>query len=124
MGRSNYAAASAVVIAAAAAAIVLVLVAQRERGAAADAADGGPPTVTDIQAAYDRAALLAGELHDKDLKIVGLDCHPGIGGRYSCQVGFVKSGYDPTRVFLDAALVERGPSRGWKLLRGLCRRLL
>jgi hypothetical protein len=39
-------------------------------------------------------------------------------------VGFVKTDYDRTRVFLDAALVERGASKDWTLLRGLCRRLL
>ena len=87
-------------------------------------ADAGPPTIMDVQSAYDRAALVAGELHDKDLKIVGVNCHPGTSGRYSCQVGFVKTDYDRTRVFLDAALVERGASRDWTLLRGLCRRLL
>jgi len=36
----------------------------------------------------------------------------------------VKTEYDPARVFLDAALVERNASRDWTLLRGLCRRLL
>jgi hypothetical protein len=66
----------------------------------------------------------AGELHDKDLKIPGVDCHPGMSGRYTCEVGFVKTDYDRTRVFLDAALVERGASKDWTLLRGLCRRLL
>jgi hypothetical protein len=83
-----------------------------------------PPTIIDVQSAYDRAALAAGELHHKDLKIVGVDCHPGTRGRYACEVGFVKTDYDRTRVFLDAALVERGASKDLTLLRGLCRRLL
>ncbi len=121
--RHRYAAAAAVLISFAVAAI-LMLRAPGERAAASGTADAGAPTVADVQAAYDRAALVAGELHDKDLKIVGVDCHPGMSGRYSCEVGFVKTDYDRTRVFLDAALVERGASKDWTLLRGLCRRLL
>ena len=61
----------------------------------------------------------AGELHDRDLKIPGVDCHPGMSGRYTCEVGFAKTDYDRTRVFLDAALVERGASNDRTLLRGL-----
>ncbi len=121
--RTRYAAAAAALIAVAAAAI-LMLRAPGERAAASRTADAGPPTIMDLQSAYDRAALVAGELHDKDLKIVGVDCHPGMSGRYTCEVGFVKTDYDRTRVFLDAALVERGASKDWTLLRGLCRRLL
>jgi len=121
--RTRYAAAAAALIAVAAAAI-LMLRAPGERAAASGTADAGPPTIMDLQSAYDRAALVAGELHDKDLKIVGVDCHPGMSGRYTCEVGFVKTDYDRTRVFLDAALVERGASKDWTLMRGLCRRLL
>jgi hypothetical protein len=123
LGRHTYTAAAAALIAVAAAA-VLMLRAPLERGVAAGTADPGPPTIMDVQAAYDRAALAARELHDKDLKIVGVDCHPGTSGRYTCEVGFVKTDYDRTRVFLDAALVERSASKEWTLLRGLCRRLL
>ncbi len=118
-----YSAAAATLIAVSAAAL-LTLSVPRERGAASGTADAGLPTVTDVQAAYDRAALVAGELHDKDLKILGLDCHPGLSGRYSCQVSFIKTEYDPTRVFLDAALVKRGSFKAGTLLRGPCRRLL
>lgn len=122
--RTIYAGAAAALIAVAAAAIVPVLRAPGERAAASGTAETGPPTIMDVQAAYDRAALAAGELHDKDLKVVGVDCHPGTSGRYTCEVGFVKTDYDRTRVFLDAALVERGGAKDWTLLRGLCRRLL
>jgi hypothetical protein len=91
---------------------------------AAAAVDAKPPSIADLQAAYDRAAAKAGELHDKDLKIVGIDCRPSPGRRFSCQIGFVKTDDDLDRVFLDAALVERAASREWTLLRGLCRRLI
>jgi hypothetical protein len=40
-----------------------------------------------------------------------------MNGRSACQVGFVKTDCDRTRVFLDAALVERGASKDWTLLR-------
>jgi hypothetical protein len=95
-----------------------------ERAAASGTAEEGPPTIVDLHSAYDRPALVAGELHDKDLKILGVDCRPGMSGRYTLDVGFVKTDYDRTRVFLDAALVERGASKDWTWLRGLCRRLL
>jgi len=88
-------------------------------------APSGPPTLADLQAAYDSEAQLAGPLHDKDLKIVGLECHPGSApSRFYCEVGFVKSQLDPDRVFLDAAEVERRGPGSWKLLSGLCRRLI
>ena len=83
-----------------------------------------PPTTPELQAAYDREVEVAGSLHDKDLKIVGADCHPGDPGKFVCQVGFVEANIDPDRVYLDAALVERTEAGQWKLLRGLCRRLL
>jgi hypothetical protein len=124
MRRALSAAVAAALSVAAVAAAVLMLRASAERAVASGTAEAGPPTIMDVQAAYDRAALAAGDLHDKDLKIVGVDCHPGVSGRYTCEVGFVKTDYDRRRVFLDAALVERGPSKDWTLLRGLCRRLL
>ena len=93
-----------------------------DRGAATGN-ERAAPSVADVQAAYDRAALSADGLHDGDIRIVGVDCRPGTGMRFSCQVGFVKSEFDPTRVFLDTALVERTP-KGWTLARGLCRRLI
>jgi hypothetical protein len=84
----------------------------------------GPPTMAALQQAYDREKNAAGGLHDDDLEIVGVDCHAGAPARFLCQVGFVKQNDDPDRVFLDAALIERRAGGGWKLLRGLCKRLL
>ncbi len=69
--RYGYATAAAALIAVAVA-LIVILRTQGERGAAPATADSGPPTTEDVHAAYDRAALVAGELHDKDLKIVGV----------------------------------------------------
>ncbi|MCC3246961.1 hypothetical protein LG047_16830 [Methylocystis sp. WRRC1] len=82
------------------------------------------PTIENLQAAYNREANVAGGLHDKDLRIVGLECATVEGARFACQVGFVKEEEGADRVYLDAALVERKSAEDWKLLRGLCRRLL
>jgi hypothetical protein len=82
----------------------------------------GTPTVADLQGAYDREAGQDSALHDKDLKIVGAECQPAESARFFCEVGFVKTGDDPDRVYLDAAVVEREAPTRWKLLSGLCRR--
>ena len=81
------------------------------------------PSIGDLQRAYDREAADGGNKHDKDLVIVGVDCAASGATRYICQVGFKRSEENSDRVYLDAALLER-QSEGWKLLRGLCRRLL
>ncbi len=82
----------------------------------------GAPAVGEVQAAYDRAAKTAGAAHDTDLKVMQVDCRRSEGVRYSCRVDFVKTASDPTRVYLDMAIVERSP-KGWILQRGLCRHL-
>jgi hypothetical protein len=101
------------------AALCWAAVSTRARGEAS-----GPPTVADLQGAYDNEARGDSALHDKDLEILGLDCHTIGPSRFVCDVGFVETGGEPGRVYLDAALVERLPGQGWKLLRGLCRRLI
>lgn len=83
----------------------------------------GAPSAGEVQTAYDRAAATAGGSHDADLKVVQVDCRRSEGVRYSCRVNFLKTATDPTRVFLDMAIVERRSPSGWILLRGLCRNL-
>ena len=50
------------------------------------------PSVPDVQAAFDREAILSDGLHDRDLKILEADCRPGENARYYCQVGFIMAG--------------------------------
>ena len=76
----------------------------------------GAPTVPEVQAAYDWAAVSAGSLHDSDLKVVQLDCRRSEGMRYSCRVDFVRAASDASQVFLDMAIVERQSPDGWRLL--------
>jgi hypothetical protein len=83
----------------------------------------GAASAGEVQAAYNRASATAGASHDADLKVVQVDCRRSEGVRYSCRVDFVKTAADPTRVFLDMAIVERRGPNGWILLRGLCRNL-
>jgi len=82
-----------------------------------------PPSVGDLQRAYDREASFAGADHDEDVVIVGADCSTDGETRYVCQVGFKRSNENSERVYLDGALLERENGQ-WKLLRGLCRRLI
>lgn len=82
------------------------------------------PSINDLQDAFDREASVAGGFHDKDLKIVGVDCQPDGQRKFVCQVGFVKTAERSDRVYIDAASIERTADGNWKLLRGLCRRLL
>ncbi len=83
-----------------------------------------PADIPALQAAFDREASVAGSDHDKDLQIVGMDCKPNAESKLSCQIGFIKRNEGGDRVYLDAALFERRMTGEWKLLRGLCRRLL
>ena len=69
-------------------------------------------------------ASVAEALHDKDLKIVGVDCQPDGPTKFSCQVGFIKTEEQSDRVYIDAVSIERIANGNWKLRRGLCRRLL
>lgn len=82
------------------------------------------PTIAGVQAAFDREAVVADGKHDKDLKITGLECQPNQPSGYFCQVNFVRSAQTSGQVYLDAALVEQSNNGNWKLLKGLCRRLL
>ena len=90
----------------------------------ASTASDAPPTVPTLQAAYEREATGADVLHDRDLKILGIDCQADGSARFFCQVGFKKTSEPSDRVYLDAALVERRSDGDFKLLRGLCKRLL
>lgn len=82
------------------------------------------PTIPGIQAAFDREALVADGKHDRDLKITGLDCTQEQDSKYFCQVNFIRAEQHSGQVYLDAALIEQKGDGDWKLLKGLCRRLL
>jgi hypothetical protein len=84
---------------------------------------GQLPSVAGLQAAFDREAIVADGKHDRDLKITGLECTPD-QSKYFCQVNFVRTEQSTGQVYLDAALVERRDGGDWKLLKGLCRRLI
>jgi hypothetical protein len=81
------------------------------------------PSVAGVQAAFDREAIVADGKHDRDLKITGLECMPD-QAKYFCQVNFVRTEQASGQVYLDAALIERRDDGDWKLLKGLCRRLI
>ncbi len=83
-----------------------------------------PPSIENIQAAFDREATTNDGKHDKDIKITGLECLSDSPPKYSCQVNFVRSEQNSGQVYLDVALVEWREDGNWKLLKGLCRRLL
>jgi len=93
-------------------------------GLAPAARSDAAPTTGQLQSAYDREAARAAALHDDQLKIVGLDCASADAATMSCTVGFTKEQQEPGRVFIDAALIAREKSGEWRLLKGLCRRLL
>ena len=82
--------------------------------------DGATNDSAGLETIGDREAVAAAELHDADIKIVGLDCMPESGARkFVCQIGFVRTNEHSDRIYLDAALVERIEREEWKLLRGL-----
>jgi hypothetical protein len=78
-----------------------------------------PPSVGDVQTAYERAAQLPTAKHVSGLQIVGIDCDPTATG-FSCQVGFRIAGESDERVYLDAVALKPDADAGWLLVSGLC----
>jgi len=103
--------------------IVLAVLVALGCAALAYSAWSATPSVGDLQRAYEREATIPDGKHDPDLVVVGADCVARNDQRYFCQVGFKRSEENSDRVYLDAALIERREGQ-WKLLSGLCRRLL
>jgi len=83
--------------------------------------DAAAPTLTGIQAAYEREAANGSALHDKGLKVIEAACDDASNGRFLCQVTFL-SADDPTeRLYFDVVAVARA-AEGWELKSGLCKR--
>jgi hypothetical protein len=82
-----------------------------------------PPSVAELQAAYDRQAQVDSALHDSSLRILGTDCAKAEQAYfYFCEIGYHTSRQVGDRVYLDQALFFRDKRGDWALLNGLCRR--
>lgn len=79
------------------------------------------PSVSTIQAAYEREAANGSTLHDKGLKVIDASCDDALGGQFLCQVTFLSSDDPNQRLYFDVVAVAAG-ERGWELKSGLCKR--
>jgi hypothetical protein len=82
---------------------------------------GAMPTLSTIQAAYEREASSGSGLHDSGLKVIDSKCHDNSNGPLLCEVRFVSAADPAQRLYFDIVAVDRTPD-GWKLKSGLCKR--
>ena len=80
-----------------------------------------PPSLTELQSAYENAAREPGSRHLPGLVILGSSCDDLREDKFFCQIGYKLSGEDEQRVYLDVASVQKAPEAGWVLVTGLCR---
>ena len=78
------------------------------------------PGPANIQAAYDAAKAETRDKHVDDLSIRTAQCSAMDGGRYACQIDFVRTAEPRGRLFFTLVTVEKRADR-WVLLGGLCK---
>ena len=80
------------------------------------------PTTGIVQAAYERESERGDPRHDKNLKVLSVDCNSGkIEHEFLCWVTFTST-VDPAQpLYYDVAAVA-DTDTGWALKTGLCRR--
>lgn len=79
------------------------------------------PSLSTIQAAYEREASAGSNLHDTGLKVIESKCHDSFNGPFLCEVTFVSVTDPNERLYFDIVAVAR-TSDGWELKSGLCKR--
>jgi hypothetical protein len=79
------------------------------------------PSVSTIQAVYEREASAGSSLHDLQLRVLDSKCHPGSGQAFLCEVTFTSVSDPNERLYFDIVAVARSGD-GWELKSGLCKR--
>lgn len=79
------------------------------------------PSLSTIQAAYEREASKGSSLHDTGLKVLESRCHGNSNGPFLCEVTFVSVTDPNERLYFDIVAIAR-TSDGWELKSGLCKR--
>jgi hypothetical protein len=79
------------------------------------------PSLSTIQAAYDREASAGSSLHDAGLKVLDRTCHGSSNGPVLCEVTFLSVTDPNERLYFDIVAVAR-TADGWELKSGLCKR--
>jgi hypothetical protein len=80
-----------------------------------------PPTVAEVQAAYDREATAANTKHDKNLQILSIvRCEKPNSDKYTCLIEFTSRADPKEHLYYDVVSVANQDGR-LKLKSGLCR---
>ena len=86
------------------------------------AAIAATPTREIVQAAYEREAGRGDPRHDKNLKVLSVECGQGKFEReYLCWITYTSTADPAKPLFYDVAAVA-DTQDGWALMSGLCRR--
>ena len=80
----------------------------------------GAPATANVQQAYDAAKVETGVKHQDDLQIRDAQCQAAEGGRWACQIDFVRVAEPNGRLYFTLVTLEKRNDR-WVLLGGLCR---
>lgn len=80
----------------------------------------GAPAVLNVQQAYDAAKVETGVKHQDDLMIRDAQCQAADGGRWACQIDFVRTAEPHGRLYFTLVTLEKRNDK-WVLLGGLCR---
>ena len=91
-------------------------------GWAGPAAATSEPTISIVQAAYEREAVRNAAKHDKNLVVLAAECSSSkIEGQHLCWITFT-SKTDPSQtLYYDVAGLQTAGS-DWTLISGMCRR--
>ena len=86
------------------------------------AANAATPTLDIVQSAYEREAARGDPRHDKNLKVLSVECAKGkIDNEYLCWITYTSTVDPANPLFYDVAAVA-DTQDGWALKSGLCKR--
>jgi hypothetical protein len=78
------------------------------------------PAAADVQRAYEAAKAQGGSRHEDDLMIRTAQCRRSGGGRWACQIDFVRAAEPRGRLYFTLVTLQN-KGDGWTLIGGLCR---
>jgi hypothetical protein len=85
-------------------------------------ANAAPPTSDIVQAAYERERGRGDLRHDKNLKVLSVECAQGkIDKEYLCWITYTSTSDPAKPLFFNVAAIAE-THEGWTLRSGLCRR--
>lgn len=78
------------------------------------------PDVSIVQSAYEQEERRGSPLHDKNLRVLKVECGDRQSNTFLCQVAFLSNDDPQQRLYFDVIAIARN-DRGWELKSGLCK---